>query len=163
MKWFFAVSQVSWDHHDHDFRALIRSAVRSALSNTALKPHFIFDGEEGPFTEEMRALGVTVIRHRLSFYDRLEAAQRAQRPDWTSYMFVASGAMLRLDIPLLETTDEFVLYTDCDVVFRRDPQVNYVRPGIFAVAPERQQTSHEDMNSGVMVINLPACGGIFQR
>ena len=50
MKWFFAVSQVSWDHHDHDFRALIRSAVRSALSNTALKPHFIFDGEEGPFT-----------------------------------------------------------------------------------------------------------------
>jgi hypothetical protein len=130
MKWFFAVSEVSMDHHDHDFRALIRSAVNSARANTQLVPHMIF-------------------------YDRLEAAQRAQRPDWTSYMFVASGALLRLEIPLLEQRDDFVLYTDCDVIFLNDPVLDHVRPDVFAVAPERQQGSHEDMNSGVMVMNLP--------
>jgi len=155
MKWFFAVSEISLDHHDHDFRALIRSAVNSARANTRLIPHMIFDGEEGPFTEEIRALGVIVIRHRVSFYDRLEAAQRAQRPDWTSYMFVASGALLRLEIPLLEQTDAFVLYTDCDVVFLKDPVLDHLRPDVFAVAPERDQGSRADMNSGVMVMNLP--------
>ena len=155
MKWFFAVSEVSMDHHDHDFRALIRSAVNSARANTQLAPHMIFDGEEGAFTQEIRALGVTVIRHRISFYDRLEAAQKGQRPDWTPYMFVASGALLRLEIPLLEQGDEFVLYTDCDVIFLKDPVLKHIRPDVFAVAPERQQGSHEDMNSGVMVMNLP--------
>lgn len=155
MKWFFALSERSWDHHDHDFRALVRSAVQSAARNTRLKPHLIFDGDEGPFTQEMRDMGVTVIRHRLSFYDRLEAAQRAQRPDWHPYMFVASGAMLRLDIPILETEEDFVLYTDCDVLFLQDPALDTLRPEIFAVAPERQQASHADMNSGVMVMNLP--------
>jgi lipopolysaccharide biosynthesis glycosyltransferase len=155
MKWFFAVSDISMDHHDHDFRALIRSAVNSARANTRLIPHMIFDGPEGSFTEEMRALGVIVIRHRISFYDRLEAAQSVQRPDWTSYMYVASGALLRLEIPLLEQTDAFVLYTDCDVVFLKDPELEHLRPDVFAVAPERQQGSHEDMNSGVMVMNLP--------
>jgi lipopolysaccharide biosynthesis glycosyltransferase len=155
MKWFFAVSEVSLDHHDHDFRALIRSAVNSARANTRLAPHMIFDGEEGAFTQEIRRLGVTVIRHRISFYDRLEAAQKAQRADWTAYMFVASGALLRLEIPLLEQDDEFVLYTDCDVVFLKDPVLDDIRPPLFAVAPQWQQGSHEDMNSGVMVMNLP--------
>jgi hypothetical protein len=155
MKWFFAVSEVSLDHHDHDFRALIRSAVNSARANTQLAPHMIFDGEEGAFTREIRNLGVTVIHHRISFYDRLEAAQRAQRPDWTPYMFVASGALLRLEIPMLEPNDTFVLYTDCDVIFLKDPVLGHIRPEVFAVAPERQQGSHEDMNSGVMVMNLP--------
>jgi len=155
MKWFFAVSEMSIDHHDHDFRALIRSAVNSAQRNTLLKPYMIYDGEEGAFTQEMRELGVNVIRHRLTFYDRVKAAQQAQRPDWTSYMFVASGALLRLEIPLLETVDDFVLYTDCDVVFLKDPELDALRPSVFAVAPQRHQDSHEDMNSGVMVMNLP--------
>jgi hypothetical protein len=115
----------------------------------------IFDGEESAFTQEMRAVGVTVIRHRISFYDRLEAAQKAQRPDWRPYMFVASGALLRLEIPIIEQDDDFVLYTDCDVVFLKDPGLENFRPTVFAVAPERQQGSHEDMNSGVMVMNLP--------
>ncbi|WP_419757617.1 hypothetical protein [Acidisoma sp.] len=85
----------------------------------------------------------------------MEAAQKAQRPDWTPYMFVASGALLRLEIPLLENSEEFVLYTDCDVLFLKDPALEHMRPEVFAVAPERQRGSYEDMNSGVMVMNLP--------
>lgn len=137
MKWFFAVSEVSMDHHDHDFRALIRSAVNSARANTQLKPHMIFDGEEGTFTKEIRDLGVKIIRHRISFYDQIQHAQKAHRPDWASYMFVASGALLRLEIPLLEQHDDFVLYTDCDVLFLKQPDFTTVRPPLFAVAPER--------------------------
>jgi lipopolysaccharide biosynthesis glycosyltransferase len=155
MKWFFAVSEVSMDHHDHDFRALIRSAVNSARANTQLKPHMIFDGEEGTFTKEIRDLGVKIIRHRISFCDQIQHAQKAHRPDWASYMFVASGALLRLEIPLLEQHDDFVLYTDCDVLFLKQPDFTTVRPPLFAVAPERDCSSYDDMNSGVMIMNLP--------
>jgi lipopolysaccharide biosynthesis glycosyltransferase len=156
MKWFFAVSEISWDHRDHDFRALIRSAVRSARANTGLQPHMVFDGAEGAFTQEMRDLGVTVIHHRISFYDRLRAAQVSQNPEVTPwYMMIASGAMLRLELCLLEREDEFVLYTDCDVVFLKDPDLGAVRPALFAVAPQMQRGSVADMNSGVMIINLP--------
>jgi hypothetical protein len=155
MKWFFAVSEVSLDHHDHDFRALIRSAVNSARMKTQLIPHMIFDGAEGAFTAEMRALGVRVILHRITFYDRLRAAQESQRPDWGSYMFVASGALLRLEIPLIEQSDAYILYTDCDVLFLKNPDLSGLEPPLFAVAPQQQQGSYEDMNSGVMLMNLP--------
>jgi lipopolysaccharide biosynthesis glycosyltransferase len=155
MKWYFAVSAVSVDHRDHDFHALIRTAVNSALANTSLVPHMLYDGPENDFTRDMRGLGVHVILHRISFHDRVKAAQERQRPDWTSYMFVASGALLRFEIPLIEYEDDFVLYTDCDVVFLRDLNVAGFRPAVFAVAPQMDCTSDADMNSGVMVMNVP--------
>jgi len=66
------------------------------------------------------------------------------------------GHWLRIAIPRIETTEEFVLYTDCDVIFvRRFPWEQY-RPRLFAAAPEFKPDNWNYFNSGVMVMNLPA-------
>lgn len=154
MKWFFALSEASLGHRDHDWISLIRGAVMSARQNTTLRPHFIYDGAENELTAELRSLGVVVIHHRVTFYDALIAGQVALRRD-DLFLAVAAGAFLRVEIPKLELADEFVLYTDCDVMFQRDPPLLMFRPEYFACALQRDRSDPEDMNSGVMVMNLP--------
>ena len=152
MKWYFAVSEASLDRPDHAWRDLIRGAVISALQNTTLTPHMLYDGKVSDFTSEIEAMGVTVIHHRVSFYDRLEAHGRQQQ----GYLPIASGAFLRTEIPLIETEDELVLYTDIDVLFLSDPTFREGSPRFFAVAPQTNIGDYQDMNSGVMLINVPA-------
>lgn len=156
-KWFFALSEASLDHRDHDWVTLIRTAVASALERTTLQPHFIYDGGESSFTHELRAMGVTVIHHRVTFYDTIAARRAELGPHLDPmYLAVAAGAFLRVEIPLLEQQDEFVIYTDCDTMFLRDPPVQDHRPDYFACAPQRDQNDFVTMNSGVMIMNLPA-------
>ena len=157
MKWYFALSEASIDRADHDWRNLVLTAVKSARRNTDLRPNLIYDGQESEFTQALRLLGVTIIPHRISFYDVLaDYGQRliadGKNSDW--YLRIASGCFLRIDIPLIEKEDEYVLYTDCDVLFLRNPSVSTIRPRFFAVAPEGQIDDYADMNSGVMVINI---------
>ncbi|QHI94978.1 hypothetical protein GT348_00345 [Aristophania vespae] len=160
MKWFFAITEQTLSNDpDHGFIDCIRVAVQSAKENTTLIPHMVFDGQECEFTREMREAGVKVIFHRLHFYDRLLEAQKKQKPEWPNYMMTAAGAFMRLELPLLEKEDKFVLYTDCDVMFLRDPCVEFCRPEIFAACGQfNQQDYYVDMNSGVMVINLERMG-----
>ena len=156
MKWYFSITEEALHRdEDHGFLEMIRVAVASARANTTLRPHLLYDGRENAFTAEMRAAGVTVIRHRISFYDQLERAQKRLRPDWPDYMRTAAGAFLRLDIPAVETQDEFVLYTDCDVMFLADPALEEFRPTNFAVASQFDLYGHhKEINSGVMLINV---------
>lgn len=160
MKWFFAITELTLSNDpEHGFIDCIRVAVQSAKENTTLVPHMVFDGQECDFTREMRAAGVNVIFHRLHFYDRLQEAQRKQKPEWPNYMLTAAGAFMRLELPLLEKEDKYVLYTDCDVMFLRDPCVEFCRPEIFAACGQFEpQDYYVDMNSGVMVINLERMG-----
>jgi hypothetical protein len=53
--------------------------------------------------------------------------------------------------------DEYVLYTDVDVMFVSDvaDYLPRVRPTYFAVAPEGVLSDYVEMNTGVMVMNLP--------
>lgn len=149
MKWYFSLSEASINRPEHGWRDLIRVAVESALRNTSLRPHMIYDGEENSFIEELRAQGVTVIHRRVSFHDAL--AKRGP-----GYLAIASGAFLRVEIPEIEHEDEFVLYTDCDVMFRSNPCFN-LKPTCFAAAPQTSQTDYiRDMNTGVMLMNVPA-------
>jgi len=43
-KWFFALSEASMDHPNHDWKAMIHAAVMSAKANTCLQGHFLYDG-----------------------------------------------------------------------------------------------------------------------
>jgi len=154
VNWYFAISAASLDRADHDWRGLIASAIASAKQRTRLKPHMLYDGEPSAFTDDIRALGVTVIHHRVSFYDELVAFSLARRyPDWLS---IAAGAFLRTEIPLIEHDEDYVLYTDCDVMFLRDVPRLQCRSAPFAVAPETNPLTRRNINSGVMVMNLPA-------
>ncbi len=132
---------------------MIRVAVHSAKRNTTLKPHFIYDGEDGPFTTELRHAGVTVLFHRITFYDAL-----ARHADGNQgYLDIASGAFLRFDIPLLERTEPYALYTDCDVVFLKQPDLfGADRPALFAATSQSAADPATDMNSGVLVLNTAA-------
>ncbi|OYV39646.1 MAG: hypothetical protein B7Z80_06675 [Rhodospirillales bacterium 20-64-7] len=151
MKWFFCWCQETESRTDHDWPNLIRATVQSA-AHTGLDPHMLYDGVETPFIAELRNRGVKVIFHRLSFADALSR----HRPGDERYHAVARGAFLRFDIPLVcQGDDEFVLYTDADVMFRATPDFRGYRPDMIAAAPQFERGNRADMNSGVMLINLP--------
>ncbi len=50
------------------------------------------------------------------------------------------------------------MYTDCDVMFARDPEPELagVRCKRFAVAPEFERGDYDRINTGVMLMNVPA-------
>jgi F5/8 type C domain len=159
MKWFFCWSQDSEFRHDHDWKNLIRAAVESARRNTSLEPHFIYDGENSAFIEELRGRGVSVHFHRVSFAEQL--AQHNPDPGWQA---VARGAFLRFDIPLLaDPADEFALYTDADVIFRQNPDLRGYHPLFLAAAPQFDRGRKADLNSGVMLLNLKTFRAVHSK
>ena len=149
MKWFFAVTEDTLTHADHDFPGLVKAAAASALRNTSLRPNLIFDGAECALTRDLRGMGVTIIRHQLSMGPYFK---RHATPDYP--LLIALGAYLRTDIPEIEREDEMILYTDCDVLFLREPTVPSVIPGYFSCAPERHRDDYNAINTGVMWMNL---------
>ena len=156
MKWVFATNQGSLEKSNNEYPRLIRAAVSSAIENTTLQPYMIYDGAETAFTREMQSCGVTIVRHRLSFYEFIKKYQEQNLPGNWRYLQTATSAFLRVDLPLLFKRDDFLLYTDCDIIFLRDPQLEMVRPEYFSCAPERVRGDRVHFNSGVMVMNLKA-------
>ncbi len=155
MKWYFAVSGTSLPRDEHDWPGLLQAAVNSAQRNTTLQPHLLYDGEPNALTDNLARRGVTIVPHRTTLYPALarHAQQNRFAPHWLS---IAAGAYLRFDIPLIEQTDECVLYTDADVLFLKQP--NFFRPQpprLFAASTESTDR-YDDMNSGVMLLNVPA-------
>ena len=129
----------------------MRTAVRSARARTTLEPHLIYDGDLGdPFIAELQHAGVIIKPHRVTFHDAL-AAHPSDNP---AYARMAGGAFLRVEIPLVETGAEYVLYTDCDVIFLREPRLPWPKPRRFACAPEFDQRDLAAFNTGVMLMNL---------
>ena len=156
-KWFFALSEASLGHPDHDWQSLIRTAVASARAHTSLEPIFLYDGAASSFTAELQAAGVIVVHHQLSYLPNIVQRWHAiGHPPDAMKLAIIAGAYLRTEIPNLGYDDEFVLYTDCDVLFLSDPDISRFRPQFFACAPQRYQNDPIDMNSGVMVMNVPA-------
>lgn len=152
-KWYFCLSESSIDRANHGWRDLVFAAVNSARKNTYLVPYLIYDGSDSAFLEGLRAKGVNVIFHRVAFYDALAKRDKSE----PGYLSIASGAFLRTEIPLIEKEDEFVLYTDCDVIFRSNPDFSNLEPKYFACAPQSSMTDYaNDANSGVLVLNVPS-------
>lgn len=151
MKWYFAATEATLSHKDHDFPGLMKAAAASARANTDLEPNLIYDGAESALTQDLRAMGVRIHHHALSIAPYLRAHAPA---DYA--VDVALGAFLRTDIPELETEDDFVLYTDCDVLFLRQPAFLRTRPDFFACAPEFDMDDYARFNTGVMLMNLRA-------
>lgn len=146
MKWFFGFNEET-EWFDNYFR-YIKCAVNSARKNTDLEPHFLFDGKPGELTEYLEQRGVQIHYLRSRFYETFHSREGLNAK-------VASGAFLRAEIPdLTHESDEFALYTDCDVMFVGDvSDLANVRPKHFACAPEFRKNDWTYFNSGVMVMN----------
>lgn len=142
MKWYFACNDKS-----PDFYPLIKAAVNSALENTTLVPHFIYDGEENELTQWLEKKGVKIIHHRVSFYAALKSHYNEH------LLNIASGAFLRCDIPVIEKEDDFVLYTDCDVLFLKDFKTD-LKPEYLACSTQFDKKNFRDFNTGVMLMNV---------
>jgi len=158
MRWFFALNEACSTFPL--YADLIKVAVLSARSHTKLTPCFLYDGQPNALTDWLEARGVAVVQHRSKFRERLKAmSKECKRPD---IFRIGSGAFLRVDLPevivRLGWSDERILYTDCDVMFARDPEpdLSRVRCERFAVAPEFDPGDYDRINTGVMVMNVPS-------
>jgi hypothetical protein len=149
-KWYFAAN-LNGLRHAFD---QIEVAVKSAKSKTTLRPYCLIDDHED-LSEVASRLnwleksGVSLIRHRAEFFDIV-------RQHFGPKVDVFSGHWLRSDIPILETEEEVVLYTDIDIMFRRDIDFSRARPPFLACSPEHRQDDFSYFNSGVMIMNIPA-------
>jgi lipopolysaccharide biosynthesis glycosyltransferase len=159
MKWIFALNEPSerFSEHGRKYEYFAKVAVYSAKKYApGLRPIMIYNGKENQFTQEIRDLGVQIIFHELSFQAEIENCD--SRDDlWRQ---VAKGAMLRLDIPEVITSDEVVLYTDTDIFFLKDPTSYGLFTNVIAVAPEFDINDFVKVNTGAMLINL---GGARHR
>lgn len=146
-KWYFAINASGLKGYGD----LIKAAVISAKKNTGYQPICLYDGEMHPLVDWLKHQGVRIVPHRVSVANAISVAK--DKPPWNRN--IASGAYLRIDIPLIEDEDDFVLYTDCDVIFLAHPSYD-CQPDLFSAAPEHDPEEWTFINTGSMVINVPA-------
>ncbi len=148
MKWYFAINEKATSTPLAQHAKL---AVRSAKRIPGLQPHLLYFGERNGFTEWMEANDVSVIDVQPGF---LEDIYRAVDAGWYSRDFI--GHWLRTEICNLEMDDQFILYTDIDVVFLKPLSCDDFAPKFFACAPEFRTDDWSYFNSGVMLMNVAA-------
>jgi len=166
MKWFFSLDQYS--DHFASYAEMTQVAVHSARRNTTLEMVCLFDGDvDHEIAQWMRDNGVTVRVLRTPFYTALKAlAESKNDPNILSF---GAGAFLRLEIPQViareKWDDKYVLYTDADVMFLRDPcpALEAMHLRWFRVAPEGDPNDVENVNTGVMLINVRAMSRIDEQ
>jgi lipopolysaccharide biosynthesis glycosyltransferase len=151
MKWFFGFSKDT-DWYNNYVR-YIKCAVNSCRATTTLEPYFIYHGKPDQLTIWLENHGVVVLYTKLSFYDFIKAQDNAKLNH-----NVAVGAYLRTEIPMLmknnNLTDEYVLYTDCDVMFLKNFDLSNIKPEYFACASEMNIQDNISFNTGVMLMNI---------
>jgi hypothetical protein len=161
MKWYFTFNErvTGW------LGDMIKAAVVSAKHYTDLEPHCIYDGRDNPLTDWLTAQGVTLHRRKVWFADELTSeAVIAQNGVNGFDPPAAAGFYLVLEVPRVETEDEFVLFTDCDVIFNGPVALHEIRPKFLAAVPEvpdlmaslPADVAGTAFNSGVILMNVPA-------
>jgi hypothetical protein len=167
MKWFFALNHGGGGEEFERYSDLVKVAVHSAQRFTKLAPHCLFDGPDCELTGWLARRGVVILRRRTFLYDRLRDIAR-QRNDPRA-LTIGAGAFLRAELPVLAAqagiADQFVLYTDVDVIFLNEgvDELGELRPKFFAVGPEFYRDDYDRMNTGVMVMNLATLREFDQR
>jgi hypothetical protein len=156
MQWFFALTEDSTAFRE--YAEMLKVAVYTAGRHTSLIPHLIYDGRENEFTAWLKRHGVQIIPHRSRFREALgELGREKGNPHFEAAL---AGAFSRVELPEIVQRRggaERVLYTDCDVIFMAEvvPELEASRCEYFAVAPESVQDDYVNMNTGVMLMNIP--------
>ena len=158
MKWFFCYNEYSSDW----FEQMIKVAVVSAQTNTNLSANCIYDGQNTTLTRWLEAHDVQLHYRQVPFHSRLFSTDVVERNNGTAFRpEAACGYYLPLLISELKLVDEYILYTDCDVMFLKDVDLRTYRPNILAAAPEIKDMrdpypgdGSNGFNSGVILINV---------
>jgi len=120
-----------------------------------LIPILIYDGNDEIFCTEIKKYDCNIIKHQTLLYNKpnFKNMNNEQKN-------IACGAFLRLDIPIIcdinNINDNFVLYTDTDVIFLQDivSELEQYKPKYFSICPEFDKNNYMEFNSGVMLINV---------
>jgi hypothetical protein len=148
IRWYFAIDEAGGLGEAGQYARL---AVLSAHAVGGLDPVLLYAGQRNDFTAWMTAHAVTVIDAQPAFKGAIEAAEAAG-----TYTSFSNGHWLRVTIPHIEQHADYVLYTDCDVLFLRRYAWPSLRPRLFAAAPEFTRDNWNYFNSGVMLLNVAA-------
>jgi len=151
MKWFSGINSHNKDLY-YDYIKMYNVAVKtSKKTNPKIEPYLILDGEIDDLIENLISMGVVIVKHSVTFSSDLILHYKENT--------TALGAFLRVDIPKicydLNIEDEYILYTDNDVMFIDDvSSLNELTPKYFMCSGEFfKNFSPMGMNSGVMWIN----------
>ena len=144
------------------------AAVRSARANTSLDIAVMYDGDAPEFLDFLAAHDVRCIQQRFSLAD--DPTFWPDPPDRLSFRRndrAICGAFMPFDVPGLFLEEDYILYTDTDVIFKRDPAsllqverpefiagVSYGKSSCWPVGPAPQSRPY--INTGVLVINVQA-------
>ena len=148
MKWYFCMETVGLIR----YAPLIQAAVISCRQHTSLTPICLWYDVDNRLPDYMAAFfaryEVTVIFQQARVY-------KAALERGFDVSHHTSGIFLRFEVPHIEQEDEYVLYTDCDIMFQNEVSLDHLRPRFFAAGPEFYPDYWGYFNSGVMLMNIP--------
>lgn len=152
---------------------LLHVALKSARENTTLDLCALYDGpEDHPCYSLLSQYKVKIRKHVFSHKEDLiktfpESYLKERFGKVDSYEKIA-GTFMRLDVPFVETEEEYVLYADLDVYFAKDiAKAELKLPKFLAAAPEFSKDIEKMtyFNAGVLLFNVRnmrvKCGEIF--
>jgi len=148
VRWYFALDEPGANGQTGEDA---KTAVRSALAVGGLEPCLLYHGKPHALCTWMQRQGVRVIDAAPSFLDTIRHAQAAG-----AYRPHSIGHWLRVMIQQIEQARDYVLYTDCDIIFLKRFDWSQIRPRFFAAAPAFRPDNWNYFNAGVMVLNVPA-------
>ncbi|MBB2171347.1 glycosyltransferase [Gluconacetobacter asukensis] len=145
MKLYLALNE----HGTHGDIALhTKLAVLSARKHSDLDIKMLYIGRRNEFTQWLETHGVEILDQHLPYYDLIKRLS-----DEGKYNLSTVGHWLRTNV-CLTTNDDYVLYSDIDVLFLSNPIGLEREPSYFMAAPEFKKDGWNYFNAGVMHINV---------
>lgn len=145
-----------------DYFDLLKVTLISARKNTSLRLVCLYDGKiNDPVYNLLKEYEVEIIIHQLPYkqelmdiYPREWMLQNLGKEIEYNRIF---GTFMRMEIPVVEKEEEYVLYSDIDVIFNADILLEELpHPTYLAAAPEyeRNVENMEYFNAGILVMNI---------
>ncbi len=118
-------------------------------------------GEGNNVCQLLERYGVQIIYHTFPFKQELKEIYTHEWMENTLHKTIdysrIFGTFMRFEIPVVEKEDEFVLYTDIDVLFTSDIRLEDLpHPKVLAAGPEAEKDINRSkmFNAGVLVMNI---------
>lgn len=146
----------------NDYFDLLKVTLISAKKKTSLHIVCLYDGKvNDPVYNLLKEFDAEIIIHQLPYkkelmeiYPREWMLKNLGKEIDYNRIF---GTFMRMEIPMVEKEEEYVLYADIDVIFNSDILLEELpHPTYLAAAPEfdRNIENMNYFNAGVLVMNI---------
>lgn len=160
--------KLSWvttanDQMDTEYFQMLKTAIISGL-RAGLRPYIVYQGDKDSTVHKwIRRMNVNIIYHELLIKSELIDLVKENRENHLgiSHLYAKDesviGTWQRIDIPILKELfqENFVLFTDCDVFFRKNLRLSdfpLPLPPYMGMASEADDVF--PYNAGVILFNM---------